>query len=499
MGWRGEKCRAAASIPSLSLLAQQTKSIYSANPAVIKCESQFTNPTALLRARLDGDILYRFRRRTGAKSQPSASADTPSSAASSSQPTEKRLFYGWWIVVAGSVSQAYTSGTFWQGFGAFFDPIVEQFGWGRALTAGAMSLQRTESGAVSPFIGWFIDKFGPRNVMLFGTVLTTLGFVLLSMIQELWQFYAAFLVLTLGLSFGTFLVVTTTVANWFVENRSKALSFTMAGSGIGGVLVPVVIWLIATADWRVALVVVGIGYLVVGVPVSFTMKSRPEDYGMLPDGRAQPDDAQPASASGRTSALSGEVTVTTWQALKSRVFWQLAIAMGVSGMVISASIHQIPAITSFGMSRGVAGFAILGVSIFSVAGRLGSGYLGDRLDKRHVIAVALLLQFIGTIAFAFSSEIWHLAIFVVTWGVGFGASIPVRFALIADLFGRRHYGSIMGTLMTTSAVFGVIAPVLVGWIFDIRGNYREPFALMAFSVLIAIPMILTLGQVRGRR
>ena len=451
--------------------------------------------------------MLRIRNRSGANSQPSSSADKPGTSSDPSKDGNRRqkdgVFYGWWIVLAGSISQAYTSGTFWQGFGAFFDPIIEQFGWSRALTAGAMSLQRMESGGVSPFVGWFIDKFGPRNVMLFGTFLTALGFILLSRIQELWQFYAAFLVLTLGLSFGTFLIVTTAVANWFVENRSKALSFTMAGSGLGGVLVPVVIWIIATTDWRTGLVIVGIGCLVVGIPVSFVMKSRPEDYGMLPDGAPLPQDgdghAQQGDATPRRSALSREVTMTTRQALTSRVFWQLAIAMGVSGMVISASIHQIPAITSFGMSRNIAGFAILGVSIFSVVGRLGSGYFGDRLDKRHVIAVALLFQFIGTIVFAFSSEIWHLVIFVILWGFGFGASIPVRFALIADLFGRRHYGSIMGTLMTTSAVFGVIAPVLVGWIFDIRGNYREPFALMAFTLLIAIPMILTLGQARVRR
>ena len=457
--------------------------------------------------RADGDTLQRFRRRARANSQPSKSDDKPSEPASASKERkgrqERGVFYGWWIVLAGSVSQAYTSGTFWQGFGAFFDPIIEQFGWSRALTAGAMSLQRMESGGVSPFVGWFVDKFGPRNVMLVGTALTALGFFLLSQIQELWQFYAAFLVLTIGLSFGTFLIVTTAVANWFVESRSKALSFTMAGSGLGGVLVPVVIWIIATTDWRTGLVIVGIGCLVVGIPVSFVMRSRPEDYGMLPDGAPLPEDSGEQASSGdaapRRSALSNEVTMTTRQALRNRVFWQLAIAMGVSGMVMSASIHQIPAIASFGISRNIAGFAILGVSIFSVAGRLGSGYFGDRMDKRQVIAIALLFQFVGTIVFAFTSEIWHLIVFVITWGFGFGASIPVRFALIADLFGRRHYGSIMGTLMTTSAVFGVIAPVLVGWIFDIRGNYREPFILMSVTILIAIPMILTLGQARVRR
>lgn len=437
-------------------------------------------------------------------SKPSVEEAAASDPQSDSQPSEataprrKSVFYGWWIVGAGSVSQAYTSGTFWQGFGAFFDPIVEQFGWSRASTAAAMSLQRTESGAISPFVGYFIDKFGPRNVMLFGTALTALGFILLSMIQSQWQFYAAFLVLTLGLSFGTFLVVTTTVANWFVAQRSRALSITMAGSGVGGVLVPLVVWLIATTDWRTGLVVIGIGYLVVGIPVSLTMKSRPEEYGMLPDGAAQSAAQTDAAGTGvrRRSALLNEVNFTTRQALTSRVFWQLAMAMGISGLVISASIHQIPAIASFGMSREIAGVAILGVSLFSVAGRLGCGFIGDRLDKRHVIAVALLFQFVGTLIFAFSSEIWHLALFIITWGFGFGASIPVRFALIADLFGRQHYGSIMGSLMTTSAVFGVIGPVLVGWIFDVRGNYREPFALMAFSVLIAVPMILTLGRPR---
>ena len=88
---------------------------------------------------------------------------------------------------------------------------------------------------------------------------------------------------------------------------------------------------------------------------------------------------------------------------------------------------------------------------------------------------------------------------LVAWGFGFGASIPVPFALIADLFGRRSYGSVMGTMMTTSAIFGVVGPVLVGWIFDVRGNYREPFLLIAFSVLIAIPLILTLGKPAEQR
>ena len=402
-------------------------------------------------------------------------------------------------MTGGSFSQGYASGAFWQGFGAFFDPIVDQFGWSRATTSAAMSLQRTETGAISPFVGYFIDKFGPRNVMLVGTVILSLGFILLSRIQNLWQFYAVFLVITLGLSFGTFLVVTTTVANWFVEKRARAMSITMAGSGLGGILVPVIVWLIATTDWRTGLIYVGIGFFLVGIPVSFTMKSRPEDYGLLPDG-ADPDDFSGDQADGtRKPGFLDEVNFTAKQALKTRAFWQLSLSMGASQLIISASIHHIPAISSFGMSRGTAALVILGVSLFSVFGRLASGYMGDQMDKRKVIAIAFVFQFIGTLAFAFTSSPWHLVIFMVTWGFGFGASIPVRFALIADLFGRRSYGSVMGTMMTTSAIFGVVGPVLVGWVFDVRGNYREPFMLMALSVLIAIPLILTLGKPAEKR
>ena len=150
------------------------------------------------------------------------------------------------------------------------------------------------------------------------------------------------------------------------------------------------------------------------------------------------------------------------------------------------------------MSRTLGSMVIVGVSLFSVAGRLATGYLGDTFDKRKLIAIAFMLQFVGTIVFALSTTTWHLFIFLAAWGFGFGASIPIRFALIADLFGRQHYGTVMGTMMTTSTIFSVMGPVIVGWIYDIRGNYREPFLLIACTVLVAIPLILTLQQPKNQ-
>ncbi len=423
-----------------------------------------------------------------------AKATTPTEA-EALEAAHRNIFYGWWIVFAGSMSQAYTSGAFWQGFGAFFDPIVDHFGWGKAITGAAVSLQRTESGMISPFVGWFIERFGPRNVMLFGVAATGLGFILLSRINNLWQFYAAFAVITVGLSFGSFLTVTTTVANWFVTRRARALAIMSAGSGIGGLLVPLIVWFIAVTDWRTGLVAIGIGFMVVGFPVAFVMRSRPEDYGLLPDG-SSPDDVDSYEDRGTSSETEPEAAFTTKQAMRTQTFWLMALAMGGGQLIISASVYQISAMTSFGVSRTVAGIVIMSVSMIGLMGRLTSGFVGDQLDKRHVLAVSFAMQFVGTLLFAFVGGIWHLLGFIVFWGIGFGVSIPIRFALLADLFGRRHFGSIMGIMMTFSTVFGVIGPLGVGWMADYRGTYREPYVILSVAVLVCIPLILAVKKPR---
>ena len=420
---------------------------------------------------------------------------------------DKPLFYGWWIVGAGAVSQAYTSGAFWHGFGAFFDPIVTQFGWSRAVTSGVVSLQRTESGMIAPFVGTFIDRFGPRKVMLVGILATGLGFVSLSRVNSLWQFYAAFTLITIGLSFGTFLVVTTCVANWFVAQRGRALSVLFAGSGLGGLMVPLIILLISATDWRTGLLVIGIGFWVMGIPVAFVMKSRPEDYGYFPDG-GPPDAGESAGGAGGETggSSSGEVgartatrtateaAFTVRQALRTRTFWQMALALGSGQLIMSASVHQIPALTSFGVSRETAGLVMMGVAIMSLAGRVLSGVLGDMIDKRQVIAGAFVCQLLGTVIFAYTGNVLHLLGFILFWGIGFGASIPLRFALLADYFGRRHFGSIIGIMMTVSTIFGVVGPVFVGWMFDWRGNYRDPYLILSLTLVVSIPLILGVTQ-----
>ena len=392
----------------------------------------------------------------------------------------KKIFYGWWIVIAGTIVNAVATGTYWHGFGAFFDPIVDEFKWSRALTSIAPALQRSEGAAFGPFVGVAINKFGPRNVMLFGIILCGIGFITLSHTNSLLWFFISTSILTLGLTFGTFLVVSTSVANWFVQKRALALSAASTGSGFGGFLVPVLIWLISIQGWRNSLEIIGIGFLIIGIPCALVMRSKPEDYGMFPD------NIDPKS--GKNPKLLKEKNYGTKEALKSQTFWIFATVLGISQLMMSANVHLIPALTSFGFTRQISGYIIgVGVNITNFSGRILSGVFGDRLNKKHILTFAFFCQCIGLIIFSYSTNMFQLIFFMFFWGLGFGLSVPTRLAITGDYFGRTNYGTILSLIMTVGSIFGVISPVAVGWGYDVLGNYRQPFLILALISSISIP------------
>ena len=392
----------------------------------------------------------------------------------------KKIFYGWWIVIAGTIVNAVATGTYWHGFGAFFDPIVNEFKWSRALTSIAPALQRSEGAAFGPFVGVAINKFGPRNVMLFGIILCGIGFITLSHTNSLLWFFISTSILTLGLTFGTFLVVSTSVANWFIQKRALALSAASTGSGFGGFLVPALIWLISVQGWRNSLEIIGIGFLIIGIPCALVMRSKPEDYGMFPD------NVDPKSS--KNLKIHKEKNYGTKEALKSQTFWTFAIVLGISQLMMSANVHLIPALTSFGFTRQASGYIIgIGVNITNFSGRILSGLFGDRLNKKHILIFAFFCQCIGLIIFSYSTNMFQLMFFMFFFGLGFGLSVPTRLAMIGDYFGRTNYGTILSLIMTVGSIFGVISPVAVGWGYDVLGNYRQPFLILALISSISIP------------
>ena len=414
----------------------------------------------------------------------------------------KQPFYGWWIVGAGGIVQWYTSAVFWRGFQAFVPSILTTFGWSHGATAAAISLQRSESGMISPFVGVLLDKYGPRKAMAFGVFVTGGGFIYMSQMQSLWQFYVAIALLTLGMSFGTFIVFVVTVANWFVRKRARALATLMSFSAIGGLTLPLLVMSIDEFGWRHMLMATGIGFWIIGFPATLVMRKRPEDHGLLPDGDLPRDANSPGTKDGRMARVK-ENAITMRQAIKLRFFWQLAIVTSLGQLVSSTNLFHFSALLEYGMTTALAASAAGAVAIGDLGGRAGIAVLGDRFDKRKMLTVAMIMQTLGVVGLSTINAtvlgvnlgMWPLPLFVIFFGLGFGSSIPLRLSILGDYFGRASYGSIVGLTSSVNAIFGAAGPALIGFIHDSGGTYRPGFVLLAVAIFISIPLALGLEPV----
>jgi MFS family permease len=419
-------------------------------------------------------------------------------------PKKRKIFYGWWIVSAAATLFCFSGGAFLYGFTVFFNPIRNTFGWTAALTSVAFSLQRLEQGVLAPLVGFLVDRVGPRRLMLFGWGLVGLGFLLMSRIDSLWQFYASFAVIAIGFSFGAFISVLTTVANWFNKKRSRAMTIIYVGFGISGVLVPLVAWLIGQYGWRDSLFMIGIATWIIGFPISLLMRHRPEQYGYLPDGETRVIVDEPVNPGeiveqGLETSVAG---FTAKGALRTRTFWLLAAAFFFQHIGTSAvMVHIVPYLESVNVTTAVAASAVTGMTLFSLIGRIGFGILGDYSNKRYLIAIALALQTIGLVMFSFinADRSWLIVLFLLVYATGYGGPMPLRPALRADYFGIKSFGTITGLMAALSAVGGLFSPVVAGWVYDVIGDYSPVWQLFALLSLPSIPLILLTRHPRVKK
>ncbi len=391
------------------------------------------------------------------------------------------------MVLASTVLNFFAGGTFVYGFTVFFNPIRNTFGWGAAVTSVAFTLQRLESGLLEAAAGYLVDRLGPRRLMVAGWSVVGLGFVLMSRIQSLWQFYGAFLLIAVGLSFGAFTVIFSTIANWFHKKRSRAMTLVVTGFGISGLLVPLVAMAVEGFGWRQALLGIGVAAWALGIPLSLLMRHRPQPYGLLPDG------ATTASITNDTPNQTGATSFTPLAALRTRAFWMLAAVFFFQFTGISAvNVHIVPYLESVGIATTLAATAVTGITLCSLIGRLGFGLLGDFANKRTLIAIGMALQALGVFIFSFvdTERVWLLIPFLLTYAPGFGATIPLRLAIQADYFGTANYGTIMGMMMLISMVGGLASPIIAGWLYDTIGSYQMAWQIFALITLPAAPLML---------
>ena len=405
---------------------------------------------------------------------------------------KKKIFYGWWIVAATNVICMIGFGTWLYCFGVFFKPMMNEFGWTRAQTALAYSFRGIQGGFAAPMVGWAVDKYGARIVVFLGALVAGLGFILMYFIDSLWSFYLIYgIILSIGMSAMLYIPAMTTIANWFIRMRSRALSLLAVGAGIGGfVCAPAAALLISRYGWRISFVVIGVVIWIVALPLSQVLRKSPEDMGLKPDGdSARVEVAVNAAGAPMEDRIGTGAVERDWtlsEALRSRTYWILAFAFFLAAVAHSTvTVHAVNAFTDAGISQ-VEAAATLGLAIFlSIIGRLTFGWLGDFFKKRYLYVITYLIEALGVLVLVDIDGAGSRYLFAALFGIGFGGTIPLNPAIRGEYFGRAAFGKIQGFMAPMMMMGSMLGPPLVGHLFDVQGTYRNGFLVVAILQVLA--------------
>lgn len=410
------------------------------------------------------------------------------------------FFYGWAIVAIAFVTMALGVNAR-TAFSLFFPPIVEEFGWQRAATAGAFSFGFLVSAVLSPLLGKLMDRFGPRVVMELGVGVTALGLLLAALVSQPWHLY-----LTLGVLVGAGTVCLgytgqgLFLPNWFVRRRGLAMSIAYSGVGIGSILVlPAVQWMIERQGWRATCVVMGLVILAVLAPLNLALRHRPQELGLEPDGDAAK--GAPGYAPRADNVVDAAWAAVDWtleRAMRTARFWWLASGYAAAMFAwYAVQVHQTKYLIEAGFSGVYAAWALGFVSLVAIPGQIALGAISDRVGREWVWSVGCLgfaicygaLLVIGTVPS--TALLWTM---VIAQGfLGYGLTSVVS-AIPSEIFQGRHYGAIFGALMGMGIGGGAVGPWFTGLAYDVTGSYAAGFwtaigccAFSAAAIWIAAP------------
>ena len=391
----------------------------------------------------------------------------------------RRVFYGWWMVGAGSLMQFVQSTLLLQSFGAYFAILRDDRGWSKTELSGGAALHQVEAAILGPILGWFLDRFGAQWVIRCGVVIFGAGFILLSFIDSLLAFYGAFIVTALGAGLCGFFPLNVSLIHWFERQRARALSSMQLGMAAGGLCVPLVAWALAAWGWRATAFASGVAIIAICLPLSFVFRHRPEDMGLKMDGALS---VLPEMKSGSTKDRSDLTRdFTAREALRTPAFWLLSLGHGFALFVVTAvNTHAITHMKEgLGYSIEAAALVIM-LQTAAQLGGLGIGaWLGDRLNKRVISAGCMLGHMCGLLFLTYATMPAMIVAYALLHGAAWGLRGPMMQAIRADYFGRSAIGMILGLSFMIMLVGQVGGPMITGIMADSTGNYRAGFTVLA--------------------
>lgn len=423
-----------------------------------------------------------------------------------------RFYYGWYIVAAVFLVGTATVGFNGPFFSIFLKPMSQEFGWTRTMTTGAVTIGTLMAAASGYVLGWVLDRYGPRWMVVAGCAILAAAYLGLSQVHSLLVFYMVYAVgrsamqSALGRS-----MMNALVSKWFVQRRANAIAFATLGSSIGGViLAPVAQGIIVGYDWRYAWAFFGLVSFVL-VPVPWLLLRRmPEDLGLRPDGDQRqeypgslPEKTDAKERAERTLRRPGIVVAETdlnlREALMTTSFWLLCLIVVSSTIAITGvTFHMVPHLTDVGIPGPVAAAAVSLFTLAQIPSVFLWGFVADRLGAKQGLVAVLLTLALGAFLLSRAESAASAYLAAGVFGAGIGGYLLAGDLTWASFFGRRNLGRIRGVSMTFQLAGNASGSLIAAVLFDWTGDYSYAFNAIIVALLASSGVLLLARRPKAR-
>ncbi len=406
----------------------------------------------------------------------------------------KDIYWGWFVVTGAFLVLSVSYGARYC-FGVFVHPMFADYHWQMSAISLGFSINLLMYALGGLISGRLLDRMAPRWIMTIGACVAGFGFISTGFVHTPGQLYLTYGVLGGIGSAGIGVVVnSSSVGKWFVRQRGLALGVASMGVGFGTMaLTPVAGYIVKNYHWRIGFIFLGLILLVVGVLVSQVLmgRSRPEEYGMLPDGdrpviRPLEQKADIPYASSST-------------VLRDHRFWVLVICFSGAIMVeMMMFVHQVAYAVDNNIGRIAAASSLGAIGVASIFGRFFFGWLSDHIrDPKYSALLGYLVMSSGMFIMLGTETAGMLYVYALVFGFGYGSLAPMMPVLLSDRFGRDVLGSSYGLLtFFTAGIGGSMGPVLGGIIYDKTGSYDHAWSL---NIIVLIFISLLMFTLKSKR
>jgi len=394
-----------------------------------------------------------------------------------------RYFYGWNVVGATFVMALLSFGLGFYGLSVYVASLQRLHGWSASAVSAPVTVYYVAGALLTVVIGDVYQRFGPRLVVAAGTAAMAAGVAALGVVSEPWQLYPAFLVMSAGWGAMSGAAINIVIAPWFQRRRGLAVSLAFNGATLGGVIVaPALLLLIGVIGFTPALSAAALALLLVLVPVAGgVMRRGPEELGLGPDGES-PDSRPVGSSASLARGWRGEA-MRTWR------FWSVSVpfALGLAAQV--GVLTHLVALVSPTLGAGGAARAVSATTAAALIGRLATGVVVDRLDRRRVSSATLVVQIIGLALLASAPAPAVVYAGCALFGLGVGNLTTLPALILTVEWPRERFSALVGLVVGINQFTFAFGPSLVGVIRDWSGGYGAALGACAAMQAIAAALV----------